>query len=351
MVIRIYDPWKVTTYQQKVHLRIKKQQIKPSIMWVSLVFILPLLWKSITCQLAGYSIRVSPDVSVQEGLCVTIPCTFTADNKKTFSNSTGYWIRKKEPLYPYYTIARNNKFSDVRKTNFHLMGNPDTGDCTLTITDARKEDEGTYVFRIEESKGSKVRYNYIRDTVTITVTDLTEEPVISDFGTLIAGIKKTLTCGPPINCPATSLTFQWRKSNVDGVWKNSSAVTFTPSTDDHQENITCKMTNTKGKTTNKTIFLDVYLLSCSPPGNTGSSGQSSEAKYRDISIAFLCGMTITTLFALLYKLITRKKMDKKKNYVRAKEPSERTDLPTNKKSGPNAEVYRVMILYVEYVQH
>ncbi|XP_073511422.1 myeloid cell surface antigen CD33-like [Phyllobates terribilis] len=304
-------------------------------MWVSLVVILPLLWKSITCQLAGYSIRVSRNVGVQEGLCVTIPCTFIADSRNTFSNSSGYWIQIKEFLSPYYIVATNNKSSDVNKTNFHLTGNPYTGDCTLTITDARKGDEGGYYFRFEESKNSAVRYNYhVKSTTTITVTDLTDEPVISDFGTMIAGINKTLTCAPPGNCPATNLTFQWKKSNVDGVWKeNSSTVTFIPSTDDHQENITCEMTNTKGNTTRKTIFLDVY----SPPGNKGITGQSSEAKYRDIAIAFICGMIITTIFVLLYKLITRKKMGKKKNYVRAKEPSERTEPPANEKSGHNAE--------------
>ncbi|XP_069597616.1 myeloid cell surface antigen CD33-like isoform X2 [Ranitomeya imitator] len=303
-------------------------------MWVSLVVILPLFWKSVTSA-QYYSIRVSPSVSVQEGLCVTIPCTFIANGKNTFSNSTGYWIQLKSPLSPNYIVATNNKSSNVQKPNFHLTGNPDNGDCTLTITDARKEDEKTYFFRFEESEDSTVKFNYYRKSTTaITVTDLTEEPVISDLGTVIAGINKTLTCSPPRNCPATSLTFQWRKSNVAGIWKkNSSTVTFTPSPGDHQKNITCEMTNGKEKTTRKIIFLDVY----SPPGNMEISGQSSGDKFRDIAIAFVCGMIITTLFILLYKLIIRKKMDKKKNYVRAKEPSERTKPQANEKSGHKAE--------------
>ncbi|XP_073426697.1 sialic acid-binding Ig-like lectin 14 [Dendrobates tinctorius] len=302
-------------------------------MWASFVVILPLLWKSVTPNQC-YSTRVSPSVSVQEGLCVTVPCTFIADSRKTFSNSTGYWLRDKVPLSPYYIVATNNKSSDVQKPNFHLTGNPDIGDCTLTITDARKEDNGTYLFRFEESKESEVRYNYKDTATSISVSDLTEEPVISDLGTVIAGINKTLTCAPPGNCPASSLTFQWRKSNVAGIWKkNSSTVTFSPSTDDHQESITCEITNIKEKTTGKTIFLDVY----SPPGNKELSGQSSEDKYRDIALAFICGMIVTTLFILLYKLINSKKMSKKKNYVRAKEPSERKEPQANEKSGQKAE--------------
>ncbi|KAM4015241.1 LOW QUALITY PROTEIN: myeloid cell surface antigen CD33-like [Anomaloglossus baeobatrachus] len=227
-------------------------------MWLGLVAVLPLLWKGPTCQASPapiYDIRVSPDVSVQEGLCVTIPCTFIADSRNTFSNSYGYW----RPENSDKNVATNNKSSPVIKSNFHLTGNPDNGDCTLTITDARKEDEGTYYYRFVESKDSGVTYNFGQAKTTITVTDLTEEPVISDPGTLIAGINKTLTCAPPGNCPATSLTFQWRKSNVADVWKkNSSTVIFTPSRDDHQENITCEIINTKGKTTRKTILLDVY---------------------------------------------------------------------------------------------
>ncbi|XP_073511860.1 sialic acid-binding Ig-like lectin 14 isoform X3 [Phyllobates terribilis] len=256
-------------------------------MWVSLVVILPLFWKGITCQVRGYSIQVPPDVGVQEGLCVTIPCNFTADYRKTFSNSTGYWIqiRKQEPLYPFSIVATNNENSNVTKTNFHLTGNPDIGDCTLTITDARKEDQGRYFFRFEESKESKVKYTYYRDTTTINVTDLTEEPVISELGILIAGISKTLTCSPPKNCSVASLYFQLKKSNVADVWKkNSPTVTFTPSPSDHQENITCEMTNSEGKTTRKTVFLDVYSERSPAPGTQGT-----ESTYqKDVSPSQAC---------------------------------------------------------------
>ncbi|XP_075184675.1 sialic acid-binding Ig-like lectin 13 isoform X1 [Anomaloglossus baeobatrachus] len=227
-------------------------------MWVSLVVILPLFWKGITGQIPGYSIQVDYNVGVQEGLCVTIPCTFFADYRNRFSNSSGYWILVTEPKTPFYIVASNDKFSDVKTTNFHLTGNPDNGDCTLTITDARKEDEGPYYYRFEKSKDSKIKYNYGQITTTITVTDLTEEPVISDPGTLTAGINTTLTCSPPRNCSPTSLNFQWTKSDVTGVWmKNSSTITFTPSISDHQKTITCEMSNTKGKITRKAILLDV----------------------------------------------------------------------------------------------
>ncbi|XP_066465471.1 sialic acid-binding Ig-like lectin 13 [Eleutherodactylus coqui] len=215
----------------------------------------------ITCQVhAGYSINVPPSVRVQEGLCVTIPCNFTAAYRNTFSNSFGYWRR--EPPDSYYIVATNDKSSPGRKPNFYLTGNPDTGDCSLKITNARKEDAGIYFFRFEENKNSPVKFGFNdKAKTTVTVIDLTEEPVISDPWTVIAGINKTLTCTPPGNCSATALVIQWKKSNVAGVWENSSNVTFTPSLYDLQENITCQMTNSNRTTTEKTILLDV----CCPP--------------------------------------------------------------------------------------
>ncbi|XP_056399881.1 sialic acid-binding Ig-like lectin 12 [Hyla sarda] len=147
------------------------RHIKPSSLGVSLQVFLPLLWKGITSQVIyfpGYSIQVSPSVSVQEGLCVTIPCTFTADGRKTFTNSFGYW--KQLPVSSDYIVATNDKSSEVKKTNFNLTGNPNTGDCTLTITGARKEDEGDYYFRFDENKNSNVKYNYQPPT-TITVSE------------------------------------------------------------------------------------------------------------------------------------------------------------------------------------
>ncbi|XP_069802862.1 sialic acid-binding Ig-like lectin 8 [Dendropsophus ebraccatus] len=277
--------------------------------WILLVT-LSRLWRGITC-LPGYTIRVAPSVSVQEGLCVTIPCTFTADNRNTFSNSFGYW--KKLPFDQEITVVTNDKARDP-KSKFYLAGNPDSGDCTLTITDARREDQGTYYFRFEESKDSRVKYNYIEEvTTTITVTDFTAEPVVSDLRKLIAGIEKTVICSTPGNCSATSLVIQWKKSDVSGIWKNTPTITFTPSLEDHQKTITCEMINFKGKTTKKTILLDVCYLqeepvvsdlgtvtagiektvTCAPSGSCPASSVVIQWKKSDVSGIWKTSPTIT----------------------------------------------------------
>ncbi|XP_073457970.1 sialic acid-binding Ig-like lectin 12 isoform X1 [Aquarana catesbeiana] len=159
-----------------------------------------LLWKGVIYgHHPGYSIQTNNSVTVQEGLCVTIPCTFTA------------------------------------------------GDCTLNITDARKGDAGSYYFRFEENESSQIKYNYMeKTTVKLTVIDLKDNPQIITNRELIAGEEANLTCIPPGNCNRASSNVQWMKSDHNGTWNNASFVKFTPSKSDHQTNVTCRVTFQNG---------------------------------------------------------------------------------------------------------
>ncbi|XP_069804734.1 uncharacterized protein [Dendropsophus ebraccatus] len=147
---------------------------------------------------------------------------------------------------------------------------------------------------------------------------LREEPVISDLGTVTAGIDKTVTCSPPGNCSATSLVIQWKKSDVSGIWKTSSTIIFIPSLDDHQKTITCEMTTSGGNTTKKTILLNVCYMN----------------SHCTVAIGFVSGIcivfSIIQIF-LLYIFIIRKKMTGQKTYVRATEEIVFEESPTYEK--------------------
>lgn len=110
-----------------------------------------------------YSIQVNQAVKIPQTLCAIVPCKFTADSREEFLNSTGYW---KQGL----DIVASTDMSAGTKQNFHAIGDPNNGDCTLKITNAKKEDEGTYFFRFEESKDSINKYNYLDTEVTLQVT-------------------------------------------------------------------------------------------------------------------------------------------------------------------------------------
>ncbi|XP_040183203.1 sialic acid-binding Ig-like lectin 12 isoform X2 [Rana temporaria] len=114
----------------------------------------------------GYSIQVDQTVTVQKGLCVTIPCTFTADHMKSFTGSRGHWKTICQEF-----AASSDKSIVGTKPHFQLMGNPDNGDCTLKITDAKEQDSGTYHFAFEYGKDNNRKHSYISKIITIQVTD------------------------------------------------------------------------------------------------------------------------------------------------------------------------------------
>ncbi|XP_075046999.1 sialic acid-binding Ig-like lectin 13 [Mixophyes fleayi] len=136
-------------------------------MWVyHVIIILSLLWKDTCQQTNQYSIQKNDRVIVEEGMCVTIDCTFIADSKTTFKKSRGYW-----KIYGSNKIVASNiEGIDVEKQNFNMTGDPNTGDCTLTITNIRKEDSHHYYFRFEDGENQNVKWNYWSTTyVLVTV--------------------------------------------------------------------------------------------------------------------------------------------------------------------------------------
>lgn len=112
-------------------------------------------------------------VTVQEGLCVFVPCYF--------SNSWSAWHPSAE-LYMYWYDARSNNLvatnnpkrvvSVEKKGRFRLLGDPMTKNCSLGIRDARKSDTGNYYFRVE--RGSDVKHNYMDKMLSLKVTGRAE---------------------------------------------------------------------------------------------------------------------------------------------------------------------------------
>lgn len=108
--------------------------------------------------------------SVQRGLTVHIPCQFTyyyrdlSRNEKIFA----FWFKYPSPCTPTFNRAcgivatnkPNQKVEYLAKDRFHLLGDPNEGDCSLVITDARIEDEGQYYLRIE----GNIKFSFLQET-------------------------------------------------------------------------------------------------------------------------------------------------------------------------------------------
>ncbi|XP_058441991.1 sialic acid-binding Ig-like lectin 8 isoform X9 [Marmota monax] len=124
--------------------------------------------------LPGYTLKVPREVTVQEGLCVHVPCQFSYPGSRWTKRDPahGYWFRLQDTMTDA-PVATNDPDRNVREETqgrFHLLGDPKNYNCSLSIRDARKTDTGTYYFRVERGG---LRYNYLYDMVSVRVTEST----------------------------------------------------------------------------------------------------------------------------------------------------------------------------------
>ncbi|XP_076695443.1 sialic acid-binding Ig-like lectin 8 [Callospermophilus lateralis] len=212
----------------------------------------------------GYTLRVEKKkVTVQEGLCVHVPCQFSYpwSSWTTWNPAHGYWFRRRDTMKdaPVATNDPDRKVREETQGRFHLLGDPRTDNCSLSIRDARKTDTGSYYFRVERGD---LMYNYLYDMVSVRVTDLTHTPDILVPGTLESGRPSNLTCSVPWACEqGTPPTFSWEGPSVSSLGPNiihSSVLTLTPRPPDHGTNLTCQVTLPGARVTRtKTVHLNI----------------------------------------------------------------------------------------------
>ncbi|KAM5134535.1 myeloid cell surface antigen CD33-like [Callospermophilus lateralis] len=208
-----------------------------------------------------HRVDVPKSVTVQEGLCVLVPCSFSYRGSET-GNVSVYWFHAGDNTDHGCPVATNNSIRRVQEETqgrFHLLGDPGTNNCSLSIRDAKHNDSGCYVFRVE--KGT-FKWNYYNNKVFLHVTALTHTPDILVPGTLESGRPSNLTCSVPWACEqGTPPTFSWDGPSVSSLDPNiihSSVLTLTPRPQDHGTNLTCQVKfPATGVTTERTIQLNV----------------------------------------------------------------------------------------------
>ncbi|KAM6223606.1 uncharacterized protein ACDL77_014311 [Rhynchocyon petersi] len=230
-----------------------------------------MLWPLFQGSLAqDYTLQVQRSVTVQEGLCVSIPCTFSYPQAQWTDSDSElvYWFKKGPRNFETKNeapVATNNSEKDVKRGSegrFQLLGDPGVNSCSLGITDARKDDGGTYFFRME--RGKHFKYSYKDPVLTVNVTALTQVPDIIITEPLESGRPSRVTCSVPGACDrGTPFTFSWTgtalwsQESPLGVY-NSSAITLTPGPQDHGTNLTCRVTFPRiGVTTERKVTLNV----------------------------------------------------------------------------------------------
>ncbi|XP_049559413.1 sialic acid-binding Ig-like lectin 5 isoform X6 [Orcinus orca] len=239
------------------------------------LLLLSLLWAGSLAWDNEYRLEVQESVTVQEGLCVRVPCCFyyPRDNWNYSVPAFGYWFQEGARTNEDRPVATNKPGCEVltdTQGRFHLLGDPRTYNCSLDIRDARQGDTGTYFFRVE--RGPIVKYSYLENKLHLHVTGpgsvslsssaLTQTPDIHVQGTLESGLPRNITCAVPWACErGTPHTFSWTGVALPSLHPkgpHSSVLTLTLGPQDHGTNLTCRVTFPgAGVSTDRTIRLNV----------------------------------------------------------------------------------------------
>ncbi|KAF6078153.1 hypothetical protein HJG60_009057 [Phyllostomus discolor] len=229
------------------------------------LLLLPLLWGgSLQQQQPGHGIQMQESVSVQEGGCTNVPCSFPSAWTSLYPSVNIYIYWYHSGHYPQNrelvaTNARNTPVNGETQSRFFLM-DPSANNCSLSIRGARKSDAGIYVLQVY------YHLNYYQEKkLTLQVTDLTQKPDIHIRGPLQSGHPTQLSCSLPGFCEGGSpLTFSWvgrALGSLNPKTLHSSVLTFTPKPWDHRTTVTCLVTLAGSRvTTQETIRLNVSSL-------------------------------------------------------------------------------------------
>ncbi|KAJ6663839.1 hypothetical protein lerEdw1_009918 [Lerista edwardsae] len=157
----------------------------------------------------AWSSRLPSRIQALKGSCVVIPCSFTYPGTR---DSWGgpfsvawyqYWARGYPEIYnsrsPGTVLAEYQGRTEV-------LGNLEMGNCTLSISNVRKEDALRYYVWINPES---VSHRFYDVTVQVEVADSPKDATISVVGTAVLkeGDNVTLRCSSQANPPAIS--YRW----------------------------------------------------------------------------------------------------------------------------------------------
>lgn len=118
-------------------------------------------------QVLGYWLELQDSVTVQEGLCVHVRCKFFSP-WLSFGFIPVSWFQKGADVNydpPVATNKPDRKLHERTQGRFFLLGDPQTEDCSLYITDVNMGDSGTYFLHVKT-------HSYLYNMLSLNVTGM-----------------------------------------------------------------------------------------------------------------------------------------------------------------------------------
>ncbi|CAI5662076.1 unnamed protein product [Oreochromis niloticus] len=231
----------------------------------------------------GYCVTLSErELTAEAGLCVVIPCSFTT--AVDFTPKHIIWYKCERPKNcsgaPIIFHSNNKNVQPGFEGRVSRL-EPDVSqkNCSIIINDLKESDSGSYQLRVTGQVNGKKNGFTFNQRVTVSVKGLKQKPTVM-IPTLTEGQQATLTCTAPGLCSGSvpGITWTWRGAGgtesyitgnstdfktenlTDVTQRHVSTLTFNPSAEHHNTNVTCKIRFTGETTTEKTSGLKVNYV-------------------------------------------------------------------------------------------
>uniref|UniRef100_A0A3P8NF81 Ig-like domain-containing protein n=1 Tax=Astatotilapia calliptera TaxID=8154 RepID=A0A3P8NF81_ASTCA len=212
-----------------------------------------------------YFFNFERELTAEAGLCVVIPCSFTTAANFTPKHTVWYKCEASKKCSDADITFHSNKNNEKVQSGFkgrvsRLEPDVSQKNCSIIINDLKESDSGFYQLRVTGVLNGQQEQS-CRNTI------LSHKPTVM-IPTLTEGQQATLTCTAPGLCSGSvpQITWTWRgeggtESYITG---NStvhvSTLTFNPSAEHHNTNVTCKIRFTGDATAQKTSGLNVNYV-------------------------------------------------------------------------------------------
>ncbi|CAI5662077.1 unnamed protein product [Oreochromis niloticus] len=234
----------------------------------------------------GYCVTLSErKLTAEAGLCVVIPCSFTTAANFTPKHIVWYKCKASQTKCSddkiiFHSNKNNKKVQSAFKGRVSRL-EPDVSqkNCSIIINDLKKSYSGSYQLRVTgELNEQQDGFTFI-PRVNVSVKGLKQNPTVM-IPTLTEGQQATLTCTAPGLCSGSvpEITWTWRGAGgtesyitgnstdfktenlTDVTQRHVSTLTFNPSADHDNTNVTCKIHFTGEATTETTSGLNVNYV-------------------------------------------------------------------------------------------